>query len=78
MNLGDVSLSIAFGAGFLSFFSPCILPLIPVYIMYITGISMENELKSRRLFALKRTIGFVQCIPDILIVSLFFIQYAPS
>ncbi|PAB58384.1 cytochrome c biogenesis CcdA family protein [Anaeromicrobium sediminis] len=57
--LGDVSLSIAFGAGFLSFFSPCILPLIPVYIMYITGISMENELEERKLYVLKRTIGFV-------------------
>lgn len=59
MGLESVSISIAFGAGFLSFFSPCILPLIPVYIMYITGISVENELEKRRLFALKRTIGFI-------------------
>ncbi|MBU5676418.1 cytochrome c biogenesis protein CcdA [Alkaliphilus sp. MSJ-5] len=59
MDLGNVSLSIAFGAGFLSFFSPCILPLIPAYIMYITGLSMENELETKRLFALKRTVGFV-------------------
>ncbi|QUH19238.1 cytochrome c biogenesis CcdA family protein [Alkaliphilus sp. B6464] len=59
MDLGNVSLSIAFGAGFLSFFSPCILPLIPAYIMYITGVSMENELETKRLFALKRTVGFV-------------------
>lgn len=59
MGLGEVSLSIAFGAGFLSFFSPCILPLIPVYVMYITGVSMESELKKRRLFALTRTLGFV-------------------
>lgn len=59
MDLGNVSLSIAFGAGFLSFFSPCILPLIPAYIMYITGVSMENELETKRLLALKRTIGFV-------------------
>lgn len=59
MDLGNVSLPIAFGAGFLSFFSPCILPLIPAYIMYITGISAEDELETNRLFALKRTIGFV-------------------
>jgi len=59
MDLGNVPLTIAFGAGFLSFFSPCILPLIPVYIMYITGVSMENELETKRLFALKRTIGFI-------------------
>lgn len=59
MNLGNVSLPIAFGAGFLSFFSPCILPLIPAYIMYITGVSMEDDLNKRRLLALIRTIGFV-------------------
>lgn len=59
MNLGDVSIPIAFGAGFLSFFSPCILPLIPAYIMYITGVNMEDELEKKRLFALTRTLGFV-------------------
>ena len=32
----------AFGAGLLSFFSPCILPLIPAYICFITGISVEE------------------------------------
>ena len=59
MNLGDVSIPIAFGAGFLSFFSPCILPLIPAYIMYMTGVSMENEIKEKRWIALTRTMGFV-------------------
>ena len=59
MNLGDGSIPIAFGAGFLSFFSPCILPLIPAYIMYITGVNMEDELEKKRLFALTRTMGFV-------------------
>lgn len=55
----DVPLPIAFGFGFLSFFSPCILPLIPAYILYITGTTMEDELKDKRLFALIRTLGFV-------------------
>ena len=55
----DVSLPIAFGAGFLSFFSPCILPLIPVYIMYMAGVTLEDELEKRRLLALTRTMGFV-------------------
>lgn len=59
MTLGDVSIPIAFGAGFLSFFSPCILPMIPVYIMYMTGTSIESELYERRIKALNRTIGFV-------------------
>ncbi|MDR7855587.1 cytochrome c biogenesis protein CcdA [Tissierella sp.] len=59
MNWINVSVSAAFGAGFLSFFSPCILPLIPAYIMYITGTNMEDELEKKRLFALTRTMGFV-------------------
>lgn len=59
MDLGNVSLPIAFGAGFISFFSPCILPLIPVYIMYMTGVNLESEMEERRLIALTRTIGFV-------------------
>ena len=59
MALESVSIRLALGAGFLSFFSPCLLPMIPAYIMYITGVSMEDELKKKRLFALTRTIGFI-------------------
>jgi cytochrome c-type biogenesis protein len=35
----DITVWIAFSAGVLSFFSPCVLPLIPSYITYITGLS---------------------------------------
>jgi len=38
----DVSVLAAFGAGLLSFFSPCVLPLIPGYICFITGLSIED------------------------------------
>lgn len=37
-----VSYSIAFTAGFLSFVSPCVLPLVPSYVSYITGLSLEQ------------------------------------
>ncbi|MDO8885715.1 cytochrome c biogenesis protein CcdA [Candidatus Oleimmundimicrobium sp.] len=37
----SVSLLPAFFAGVLTFFSPCVLPLIPGYISYITGISFQ-------------------------------------
>ena len=33
----NLSLAIAFGAGFLSFASPCVLPLVPAYIAYLAG-----------------------------------------
>lgn len=59
MILNEVSFFIAFGAGFLSFFSPCILPLIPAYIMYITGTNTEDEINKRKFLALSRTLGFV-------------------
>ena len=38
----DVSILIAFCAGFLSFVSPCVLPLVPSYITYITGVSFKD------------------------------------
>ena len=42
----DVSLFAAFGAGFLSFISPCVLPLIPGYISYISGMSLDDMRKA--------------------------------
>jgi len=38
----DVSFSLSFLAGFLSFLSPCVLPLVPSYISFITGVSFED------------------------------------
>ena len=38
---------IALGAGLISFLSPCVLPLIPGYISYISGTSL-NELTEKK------------------------------
>ncbi len=38
----NITFVLAFSAGFLSFVSPCVLPLIPSYVSYITGISFED------------------------------------
>lgn len=40
--LSEVSLIAAFLAGLLSFISPCVLPLVPGYISFISGISLED------------------------------------
>ncbi|HRR96112.1 MAG TPA: cytochrome c biogenesis protein CcdA [Candidatus Ratteibacteria bacterium] len=61
MEIKSYSLGISFVAGVLSFLSPCILPLIPIYISYITGISIEQLQES------KNTL-------KIFIISLFFIS----
>ena len=42
-----IELLIAFGAGLISFLSPCVLPLIPGYISYISGSSL-SELISKK------------------------------
>lgn len=38
----NVSYSIAFAAGTVSFFAPCVIPLLPVYISYITGVTLTD------------------------------------
>jgi cytochrome c-type biogenesis protein len=38
----NVSLLAAFGAGLLSFISPCVLPLVPGYLSYISGLSLDE------------------------------------
>lgn len=40
--MSDVSVITAFIYGLLSFFTPCILPLVPAYITYITGMDLET------------------------------------
>ena len=40
---------IAFGAGLISFLSPCVLPLIPGYISYISGQSLQEILNQRKI-----------------------------
>jgi cytochrome c-type biogenesis protein len=40
--MGDVSLFAAFGAGVLSFISPCVLPLVPGYISFVSGVSFDQ------------------------------------
>lgn len=39
----NVSYIMAFGAGMWMFLSPCILPLIPAYIAYLTGVSLKDQ-----------------------------------
>jgi len=43
-----IELLIAFGAGLISFLSPCVLPLIPGYISFISGQSLQEILKFKQ------------------------------
>ena len=44
-----IELVIAFGAGLISFLSPCVLPLIPGYISYISGASLDELLANKKI-----------------------------
>ena len=56
-----LNLIIAFGAGLISFLSPCVLPLIPGYISYISGESLGDIVEKQKKIVLKTilfTVGF--------------------
>lgn len=55
----DISILLAFSAGLLSFLSPCVLPLVPAYISYLTGAAAQDLSKGRsRLFIIYKALGF--------------------
>ena len=56
-----IELFIAFGAGLISFLSPCVLPLIPGYISYISGSSLNELIEKKNINILPIilfTVGF--------------------
>ncbi|MDR7435196.1 MAG: cytochrome c biogenesis protein CcdA [Armatimonadota bacterium] len=58
----EVNILIAFAAGILGFISPCVLPLIPGYISFVSGVSLQ-ELQ----------IGGGKVVPRVLLASLLFV-----
>jgi cytochrome c-type biogenesis protein len=62
----SLGLALAFSAGLLSFLSPCVLPLIPSYLTFVTGVGFDDLARARRsalvhalLFVLGFTLIFV-------------------
>ena len=49
MQSASLGIGISFTAGLLSFLSPCVLPLIPSYMSFITGLSLDDVQRSRRI-----------------------------
>ncbi len=52
----DLSLWLAYGAGVFSFLSPCVLPLVPSYVAFITGLSFEELTQGERQGGIRRII----------------------
>jgi len=58
--MGDISLLAAFGAGLASFVSPCVLPLVPVYLASLAGPEiLEPRVKRIRLPIFFHSLSFV-------------------
>ncbi|AIC93934.1 MULTISPECIES: cytochrome c biogenesis CcdA family protein [Shouchella] len=56
----EVTFSIAFFAGLVSFFSPCIFPLMPAYLSQLTGTTVTNgAIAAPRRIILSRSFGFI-------------------
>ncbi|RKD24534.1 cytochrome c biogenesis protein CcdA [Ammoniphilus oxalaticus] len=56
----DVGFGIAFVAGLVSFFSPCVFPLVPAYLAQLTGGNIANQqLQVKWNVVMSRSIGFV-------------------
>ena len=66
-----IELLIAFGAGLISFLSPCVLPLIPGYVSFISGQSLQEILE-------KKTTNFLPLILFCLGFSTVFISLGAS
>lgn len=59
MDLAQVSLAAAFAAGLLSFFSPCVVPLVPIYLGYMTGAVVAAGESAGRLRPLAHALAFI-------------------
>jgi cytochrome c-type biogenesis protein len=86
--MNDISLPLAFLAGVLSFLSPCVLPLIPSYVSFITGISFKDltvgtDRKRIHYLTITNSIAFILGFSTVFIalgvsssaVGSFFFQY---
>ena len=76
MNQG-VTLLAAFAAGFLSFVSPCVLPLIPGYISFVSGISVE-EMRGDAAPATSRLQVFMTSLAFVIGFSIVFVALGAS
>src|SRR2546423_15320356 len=73
----DVNIFVAFAAGILSFLSPCVLPLIPSYLSFVSGVSLD-EMRSEHGRARVRWRVVLNSLAFIVGFSLVFISLGAS
>lgn len=52
----EVSFAVAFFSGIISFFAPCVIPLLPAYLSFITGISVKELLAQQQVKFIRRRV----------------------
>jgi cytochrome c-type biogenesis protein len=72
----EVTLLAAFAAGFLSFVSPCVLPLIPGYISFVSGISVD-EMRVNVTPTTSRLQVFLTSLAFVIGFAVVFVRSAP-
>src|SRR3954464_11432390 len=70
----QITLLAAFAAGFLSFVSPWVLPLIPGYISFVSGVSVE-EMRGDAAPATSRMQVFFTSLAFVLAFSIWFLLF---
>ncbi|PAV29377.1 cytochrome C biogenesis protein CcdA [Virgibacillus profundi] len=76
--MSEINIFLAFGAGVLSFVSPCVLPLYPAFLSYITGMSVseiKEDNKKMNKKALLHTIFFLIGFSSVFIMMGFMTSY---
>lgn len=73
----QVSFFVATGAGLLSFLSPCVFPLIPSYLAFVGGLSLE-EMQESAAFTKRRRQLLYRAVAFILGFSVIFVSFGAS
>lgn len=69
---GIIEIATAFGVGFLTFISPCVLPIIPSYLAYISGTSFDDLSDETKAAKLRKTI-FLHSLSFVIGFTLIFV-----
>jgi cytochrome c-type biogenesis protein len=77
MDAGSISFGLAFAAGLISFLSPCVLPIVPGYIGYLSGVSVGGMGEAQPL-APSRTRALLHASLFVIGFSLVFVALGAS
>jgi cytochrome c-type biogenesis protein len=73
--MGEVSWLAAFAAGFISFISPCVLPIVPGYLSFISGVSID-QMKEKKSASVRKV--FISSLFFVMGFSIVFITLGAS